>query len=157
MFTDGVIDNVRISTPKIYEDERGLLAELYRKDNIEEDYIPAMTYMSVTHPGMKRGPHEHATQTDTFIFLGSSGFRVYLWDNRKLSQTYQTKQLVLVAPYVLTTIVIPPGIVHAYQNIGLQEGWVLNAPNKLYKGWNRNLPVDEIRHEQNPQTEFILW
>ena len=41
-----------------------------------------MAYISMTEPGIARGPHEHAEQADCFCFLGPSNFTVYLWDRR---------------------------------------------------------------------------
>jgi len=35
-------------------------------------------------------------------------------------------------------------------------GIVLNAANRLYKGWGRKEPIDEIRHEDRPDTPFQL-
>jgi len=33
-------------------------------------------------------------------------------------------------------------------------GKVLNYPDKLFMGWNRNEEVDEIRHEEKEDNEF---
>jgi dTDP-4-dehydrorhamnose 3,5-epimerase len=33
-------------------------------------------------------------------------------------------------------------------------GWVFNAPNQLYAGWKRSQTVDEIRHENRPDSPF---
>jgi dTDP-4-dehydrorhamnose 3,5-epimerase len=54
------------------------------------------------------------------------------------------------------SVLIPPGVVHAYKNIGGKIGMVVNCPNKLFAGRNRKEPVDEIRHEDNPDTIFKL-
>ena len=45
-------------------------------------------------------------------------------------------------------VIVPPGVVHAYKNIGSTPGWVFNAPNRLYAGPGKRSPVDEIRHEE---------
>ena len=47
-----------------------------------------MAYVSLTHPGVSRGPHEHVEQADYFCFIGSGVSRVYLWDARKGSPTF---------------------------------------------------------------------
>jgi dTDP-4-dehydrorhamnose 3,5-epimerase len=51
---------------------------------------------------------------------------------------------------------VPPGVVHAYKNIGSEPGLVFNCPNRLYKGPGRKDPVDEIRHEADKDTPFRL-
>ncbi|HLK59867.1 MAG TPA: dTDP-4-dehydrorhamnose 3,5-epimerase, partial [Chthonomonadaceae bacterium] len=52
-------------------------------------------------------------------------------------------------------LVVPPGVVHAYRNVGEQDAFVLNFPDRLYAGWGKKEPVDEIRHEEN-DSEFKL-
>ncbi|RJQ49085.1 MAG: dTDP-4-dehydrorhamnose 3,5-epimerase, partial [Nitrospiraceae bacterium] len=47
-------------------------------------------------------------------------------------------------------------IVHAYKNIGIVDGLVINLPDRLYKGWGKTEPVDEIRYEDDPKTPFRI-
>jgi dTDP-4-dehydrorhamnose 3,5-epimerase len=51
-------------------------------------------------------------------------------------------------------VIIPAGVVHAYQNLGPGPGWVFNCPNRLFKGPGRKEPVDEVRHEADPESPF---
>jgi dTDP-4-dehydrorhamnose 3,5-epimerase len=53
-------------------------------------------------------------------------------------------------------LIVPAGVVHAYKNVGLEPGVVFNCPNRLYKGWNRQDPVDEIRHEEHIDSIYKL-
>ncbi len=53
-------------------------------------------------------------------------------------------------------LIIPPGVVHAYKNVGAEPGIVFNCPNRLYKGTGRKEPVDEIRHEEDKSNRFRL-
>ena len=64
---------------KFFNDSRGWLAELFRNDLIDPKFQPQMAYVSMTRPGVERGPHEHVDQADYFCFIGPSTFRVYLW------------------------------------------------------------------------------
>jgi dTDP-4-dehydrorhamnose 3,5-epimerase len=50
----------------------------------------------------------------------------------------------------------PKGVVHAYQNVGDVDGIVINCPNRLYQGAGRREQVDEIRHEDDPDTRFRM-
>jgi dTDP-4-dehydrorhamnose 3,5-epimerase len=54
------------------------------------------------------------------------------------------------------TVIIPPGVVHAYKNVGGKTGMVVNLPNRLYAGRGKKDPVDEIRHETDPKSPFHL-
>ena len=56
----------------------------------------------------------------------------------------------------LFALVVPAGVVHAYQNVGQGQGIVFNAPNRLYKGEGKKEPVDEMRHEDQSGSLFQL-
>lgn len=141
---------------KQFDDRRGWLVELFRNDELSSEYHPVMAYISSTRPGVARGPHEHVAQADYFCFLGPSTFRLYLWDNRANSKTYGIHFTVDVGSENKAVVVIPPGVVHAYKNIGNVDGIVFNAPNRLYAGSGRKEPVDEIRHEDDPRSVFKI-
>ena len=155
-FRDGTIDGVLWLPLSIFHDDRGWLCELFRRDDVHPDHFPAMGYLSMTEAGVTRGPHEHLDQTDYFCFLGPSNFKIYLWDTRPQSPTYRVRQIEVVGIDKPMTLIVPPGIVHAYKNIGSVPGLVVNCPNRLYKGPGRQDPVDEIRHENRGATEFRM-
>jgi dTDP-4-dehydrorhamnose 3,5-epimerase len=115
-----------------------------------------MMYISMTGPGIARGPHEHVDQADFFGFIGPSTFKIYLWDYRKQSPTYMHRQVLLAGEDSPRTLIIPPGVVHAYKNIGTMMGMVVNLPNRLYAGPGRKEKVDEIRHELDPKSIFVI-
>ena len=153
-FKEGNINGVMVKDLKKLADKRGWLTELFRQDEIEEDILPAMSYISMTLPGITRGPHEHKEQTDCFVFIGSSMFKIVLWDNREDSSTYMNKMVLLAGKETPLCVVVPPKVIHAYKNIGDKNGIVINFPNRLYAGWGRKEPVDEIRYENDPNTIF---
>ena len=155
-FTIGPIDGVQVKDLGKHEDSRGWLVELFRNDELAGEYRPVMSYISETLPGVARGPHEHRDQADLFCFLGPSTFRVYLWDARKDSKTHGCKMVLDAGETSPRSVIIPPGVVHAYKNVGPKSGWVVNLPNKLYAGEGRKEPVDEIRHESDTDTLYTL-
>ena len=137
-------------------DSRGWLAELFRKDELDEEFYPAMAYISSTNPGITRGPHEHWDQADLFCFIGPSNFKLRMWDNRKSSETFGYMTTLVVGADNPASILIPAGVVHGYQNIGEVEGIVINCPNRLYRGAGKKDEVDEIRHEHDGQSRFLM-
>jgi dTDP-4-dehydrorhamnose 3,5-epimerase len=155
-FTVGPIDGVIWKPLKKYHDQRGWLCELFRDDEIPAEFNPVMGYISMSEVGVARGPHEHRDQADVFCFLGPSNFKLYVWDNRPASPTYRRKQAEVVGADKPMFVIIPPGVAHAYRNVGAEPGIVFNCPNRLYKGPGRKEPVDEIRHEEDPATPFTL-
>jgi dTDP-4-dehydrorhamnose 3,5-epimerase len=153
---NGEIKDVIVKKISKYEDKRGWLAECFRHDEMEKAIWPEMSYVSLTLPGIARGPHEHIKQTDSFCFLGTTQYTLYLWDNRKGSETFGVKMVQTLNENEIYLAVIPPGVVHAYKNTGKQPGHVLNFPNKLFAGWDKKETVDEIRHEADPSSHFII-
>ena len=156
-FRPGTIDGMIWKPLTRFDDPRGWLCELFRFDELPEEYHPVMAYISVTEVGVTRGPHEHVDQADYFCFLGPSNFKLFLWDARKDSPTYGVKEMRLLGEDNPMGVVIPKGIVHAYRNVGNVPGTVFNCANRLYKGRERKEPVDEIRHEDQAGTPYQLW
>jgi dTDP-4-dehydrorhamnose 3,5-epimerase len=155
-FHPGSIHDVLWRELRRFTDPRGWLCELFRHDDLPVEFHPVMGYISLTEPGVARGPHEHVDQSDCFCFLGPSSFQVFLWDARAHSPTYLTFQTELVGEERPMLLIVPPGIVHAYKNVGATSGIVYNFPNRLYRGPGRRDPVDEIRHEDQPDSPFRL-
>ncbi len=155
-FQDGPIDGATFRPIATHRDHRGWLAELYREDELPSEQHPVMVYVSETLPGIARGPHEHVDQTDYFAFLGPGDFCVYLWDARPDSPTRGHRMKVLAGASNPQCVLVPPGVVHAYKNVGSASGWVFNAPNRLYAGPGKRGPVDEIRHEDKAESMYRL-
>jgi dTDP-4-dehydrorhamnose 3,5-epimerase len=156
-FKEGQILDVVIYAIKKFVDERGWLAELFRHDEIEDEFYPAMSYISLTEPGVQRGPHEHVDQADLFCFIGPGNFKLRMWDNRKDSPTYRFVMTLVVGEDNPNGVIIPKGIVHAYKNESLTEkGMVINCPNRLFMGEGKNEATDEIRHEDDPETIYVI-
>ena len=154
--TESQIEGVIINELSKYDDDRGWLVELYRNDELPYDNKPVMAYISETNPGVSRGPHEHVEQSDYFAFIGPGNFKLYLWDAREDSPTYNTKQTAIFGEDCRAAVIIPPGVVHAYRNISDKNAWCFNGPNELYAGEGKRSPVDEIRHEEDTTSLYVL-
>ncbi len=157
IFTKGKIEDVVVYPLRKFVDERGWLAELFRHDELEEEFYPAMAYISVTEPLFQRGPHEHVDQADLFCFIGTGNFKLRLWDNRQDSPSFGIVMTMFVGVDNPQAVIIPKGIVHAYKNISTTEkGIVINCPNRLFMGEGKREEIDEIRHEDDPNTIFRM-
>jgi len=160
------IDGIIVDNIDQHSDERGFLIETFRIDDEffnsiyrlkDGTYVGCpMSYISATMPNQIRGPHEHKKQTDVFCFIGSSKFEVRLWDNRPNSNTYKKEMKIIAEDSAPLIVVVPPGIVHGYKNIGLDLGYVINMPDKLYAGWDKKEKVDEIRWEKDENSPFKM-
>jgi dTDP-4-dehydrorhamnose 3,5-epimerase len=155
-FSEGEIKGVVVRKLKKFFDDRGWLTELFRKDELDEEFLPAMSYISSTNPGVTRGPHEHWDQADYFCFIGPSNFKLRVWDNRKDSETFGLMMTMVVGQDNPAAVLIPAGVVHGYRNVGDIDGIVINCPNRLYAGAGRKEEVDEIRHENDGESTFSM-
>ncbi len=155
-FQPGRIKDVVVHNLRKFNDERGWLVELFRHDELAGEFFPAMAYISATNPGMTRGPHEHVDQADLFCFPGPARFKLRMWDNRPDSETFRNMMTLTTSADDPKAVIVPKGIVHAYQNVGDTGGIVINCPNRLYMGAGRGEQVDEIRHEDDPNTIFRM-
>ena len=149
-----MIEGVIIKKIKKNEDERGWLAEFFRSD--EMDYKPAMNYLSVTKPGVVRGPHEHAHQSDAFVFLGPGDFELHLWDRQEGSATKGEYMQIEVGERNPCLVIVPPGVVHGYKCISDAPAYCINLPDKLYKGKGKKEEVDEIRWEKDKESPYKI-
>jgi len=155
-FIEGEIKDVIVYPLKKYYDDRGWLAELFRYDELNAEFHPVMSYISFTQPDVQRGPHEHVDQADLFCFIGPSTFKMRMWDNRPGSATFNHIMTLLVGQDDPRAVVVPKGVVHGYKNVGEIDGMVINCPNRLYMGDGKFEPIDEIRHEDDPNTIFRM-
>ena len=153
----GPIEGVTVQPLKRFTDARGWLMELFRADEMPAGQFPAMAYLSITHPGVMRGPHEHVDQTDSFAFVGPGTLKVGLWDRRPQSPTRGCAMTIVGGEENPVAVVIPAGVVHGYCNISGVDCWVLNFPNRLFRGKGRAEPVDEIRYEGTEDAALFQW
>lgn len=150
-----MIEGVIMKKLHKYVDERGWLMEAYRLD--EDEYQPVMAYISLTEPGVIRGPHEHRYQADCFVFPGPGTFELHLWDHREASPSFGQYLRAEFGVDNPTMVIVPPGVVHGYKCISQEAALSINLPDKLYKGPDKKDPeIDEIRWEKDPHSPFKI-
>ncbi len=149
-----MIEGIIIKKLNKYTDDRGWLTEIFRADELNFD--PAMSYVSLTNPGVARGPHEHVYQSDCFVFLGPGSFCLYLWDRRDSSATNGEYLEIEVGENNPSLVIVPPGVVHGYKCISDIPALSINLPDKLYKGEGKKEEVDEIRWEIDPNSPYKI-
>lgn len=148
------LPSVRVEALPLFKDDRGSLHELFRTDEIPAGFKPLMACSSWSHPGVTRGPHQHVGQDDYFTFAGPSNFTVYLWDDRPGAAGAAKGWFIHTGEQAPSRIHVPRGVVHAYRNTGNACGLVVTVTSLLFKGEGRSDPVDEIRHELNPNSPY---
>ena len=154
-FTPGRVDDVMVRPLRKFVDADGWSCEFWRSDQMHE-FQPEMGRITQSEPGRVRGPHEHEEQTDYFCFMGPGNFKFYVWDNRPESPTYGQSQTFYMGQDEPATILVPPGVVHAYKNISSTPGILFNSPDKLYGGPHYSKEIDEIDHAGVEDSPFVV-
>ena len=153
-YVDGEIEGVVIPSLKFFHDKRGWLVEIFRHDELEQDCWPTMMYVSSTLPGVARGPTSTWTRPTASRSSGhlTSGFTSGM--RGRTARRGHRKVMTVGASNP------PRSGFHRCRSCLSQRGrrpaLVFNAPNRLYAGWGKKEPVDEIRHEDADPPRFIL-
>ena len=125
-----MIDGVRVKKLIVHPDERGRLFEIWRSDD-EEFCGFGQVYVTTALPGIIKGWHLHQRQTDCFtVIKGRALFALY--DARADSPTCGQLQTFLCDEQHRIAILIPPAVHHGFKNIGDEEVWCLNCPDRTY-------------------------
>ncbi|MCL6283607.1 dTDP-4-dehydrorhamnose 3,5-epimerase family protein [Ruegeria sp. 2012CJ41-6] len=126
-----VIDGVREFSPPTHEDERGSLCELY-SDSWGFDDIPMVHAYAVTvRPNQVKGWACHQTQVDRYFFF-SGAVKLVLYDARPESPTYKLVTEKTYSDINRALVSVPPGVFHAVECVGPQEGLLFNIPSHTY-------------------------
>ncbi len=148
------IEGVEIKKIKASADGRGWLTEIFRNDTTK--HRPKMAYVSHTEQGSVRGPHEHSRQSDYFAFPGYGDFILYLWDGRARSKTYGARLKLVVGQSNKVSVRVPPGVVHGYKSVSRGGSLCINLADRLYMGPGKKGRADEIRHEKDENSDFVM-
>lgn len=135
-----MIYGVQIKKLKWISDARGRLAEIFRQS---EFGTCKQVYITTALPNVIKDKdrfHMHNLQEDRFCCIREN-IRLVLVDIRKDSPTKNMVDVIELGEKNFCIVVIPPKILHAFQNLDAEEAWVLNCISNEYDIKN----ADEIR------------
>lgn len=127
-----MIDGVKLRDLTVNSDERGHLVELFRKDWGVYDPKPAMSYYSLSYPGIIRAWHRHTRgQVDHFV-CPKGRIKVGIYDERDDSPTKGELNTFVVGEHNQQVIRIPGACWHGFKVIGNESAILINFPTELY-------------------------
>lgn len=127
-----MIDGVETRELQVNADERGHLVEVFREDWDLYEPDPAMSYYSMTYPGIVRAWHRHLEgQIDHFI-CPKGRIKIGIYDDRGDSPTQGELNTFVVGEHNQVAVRIPGDCWHGFQAIGDEPAFLLNFPSKLY-------------------------
>ena len=150
------LEGVEVTQININPDERGLFAEVMRKDwkGFENDCI-SQANLSVSYPGTIRAWHRHTrAQVDYFLVL-QGAIKIVAYDDDNNSKTFARMVEIIASEGRLQIVRIPGHYWHGTKTIGDKPSLTIYFVNNLYDYDN----PDELRRPWNdrsiinPQTE----
>ena len=143
-----MIEGVEIRELQVNADERGHLVEMYRTDWDIFDPDPAMSYHSMTYPGVVRAWHRHTEgQVDHFV-CPKGRLKIGIYDEREGSPTNGEVNTFVIGEHDQKAIRIPGDCWHGFKAIGDKPAFLVNFPTKLYdygKPDEERIPYDAER------------
>ena len=130
-----LIEKIQIIPRRLIRDERGWFLKVITG---KEERLPSYTgeiYLTMGTPGHIKGGHYHDVATEWFTLI--EGNAILMLEE---IQTHETMNLSLGLEDAVT-IVVPPGIAHAFKNTSNQDFIVLAYTDKLYD------PNDTIKYD----------
>jgi dTDP-4-dehydrorhamnose 3,5-epimerase len=139
-----MIDGVVIRAATTHFDERGEVCEIYDPAwGVTGDPL-VYVYQALIRPGRIKGWVYHEKQKDRlFVSLGT--LKIVLYDMREGSPTHGMINELHLSERNRGLLVIPPKVLHAVQNIGLNDGLFVNMPSKPYNHQHPDkfrIPID---------------
>lgn len=127
-----MIHDVAVRELQVNADERGHLVEIFRDDWPEYDPEPAMSYYSLSYPGVVRAWHRHARGQIDHFACPSGRITVAIYDDRDDSPTNGELDTFIIGEHNQQLIRIPGDCWHGFKAIGTKPAILLNFPTELY-------------------------
>ena len=140
-----MIEGVETRSLQVDADERGHLVEVFREDWDIYDPDPAMSYYSMTYPGVVRAWHRHTRgQIDHFV-CPNGRIKIGVYDDREDSATQGELNTFVIGEHRQQAVRIPGACWHGFKAIGDGPAFLVNFPTNLYDYENpdeERLPYD---------------
>ncbi len=136
-----LISGVKIEPLKLWADDRGMFAELFRLGtglSKGMDFAKVQMSFTTTYPGAIKALHYHSEQTDIWAPLAGM-LQVVLVDLRRKSETFGAVNTLYIGKYRMWELLIPPGVGHGYKVLGTEPAQLVYLTDRFYN------PADEGR------------
>ena len=168
-FVDVGIEGVRLIPLTAHPDDRGFVAEMFRRSWLPGKDEMLQANLSRSHPNVLRGLHFHRRQADYWTVMSGTAL-VGLYDLRTGSPTEGKKAEVELAADALRCLYIPRGVAHGfYTPVGIllqylvdqyytgedEYGVAWDDPD-LGIAWRSTDPILSDRDRSNPPLADVL-
>jgi dTDP-4-dehydrorhamnose 3,5-epimerase len=139
-----LIEGVKLRNAPTIVEYDSEVCEIYNPAWGLTDLPVVYVYQSLVRPGRIKSWVYHKIQTDR-LFLLSGHMRFVLYDRRPDSPSFGRVNDITLTERNRALLVIPPGIVHATQNVGTGDAIFINLPSEPYNHADPdryNIPLD---------------
>ncbi|WP_247730610.1 cupin domain-containing protein [Halovivax limisalsi] len=126
------IHDVEVRDLQVNTDERGHLVELYRTDWGEFDPDPAMSYYSMTYPGIVRAWHRHTGGQVDYFVCPQGRIKLGIYDDREGSSTRGALETYVIGEHNQRLVRVPGDCWHGFKAIGNEPALIVNFPSERY-------------------------
>ncbi|PSQ01655.1 dTDP-4-dehydrorhamnose 3,5-epimerase [Halobacteriales archaeon QS_4_69_31] len=127
-----MIEGVDVRQLEVNADERGHLVEVFREDWEFYEPAPAMSYYSMSYPGIIRAWHRHTEgQVDHFV-CPDGRIKVGIYDDREGSPTRGEVNTFVIGEHEQRAVRIPGACWHGFKVVGDEPAILINFPTALY-------------------------
>ncbi len=140
-----MIHGIDTRTLQVNADERGHLVEMFRSDWDEFDPDPAMSYYSLTYPGIIRAWHRHTRGQIDYFVCPKGRIKIAVYDDRDDSPTQGELDTFVIGEHSPQLVRVPGDCWHGFKAIGDEPALLINFPTNLYDYENpdeERLPYD---------------
>lgn len=130
-WTDTLIHGVIVRFQHPIEDDRGEIVEIFREGWSGLPDPVVFVYQISVLPGVIKGWVVHRKQEDR-LFVSRGRLRFALYDDRPDSPSYQKLNVFTITERRRALVVIPRGVFHGIENVGMEEAVCLNLPTRAY-------------------------
>lgn len=148
----GQIEGALIKELKLWPDDRGHFAEIFRDDEpIVAGFTVRQTSTTLTRQNVIKAFHFHLEQDDVFVPLRGT-IRIALVDCRVHSPTYGIANSIFAGAQYMKAVRIPRGVAHGYEVLPGDDLLMVYYTDRHYD------PGDEhrFRHD-DPAIGFTWW
>lgn len=121
------MDRVEIKKLKVNRDERGMVVEIIRQEEIEKNKPFGQVYITTANPGYTKGNHYHKRKTEWFCVIKGKG-ELFLRDLK----SGENKRILMDDDENFVVVKILPEIAHAIKNIGEETLYLLAYIDEPY-------------------------
>jgi dTDP-4-dehydrorhamnose 3,5-epimerase len=127
-----MIHDIETRSLQINADERGHLVEMFRNDWDEFDPEPAMSYYSLTYPGIIRAWHRHNRGQIDYYACPKGRIKIAVYDDREQSPTQGELNTFVTGERSPKLVRVPGDCWHGFKTIGDEPALIVNFPTNLY-------------------------